>query len=189
MHEDLGGLAEVDLVLSTAELWELLTLFAAEQPHLESGEVSGGELSVEECLRRLQPDPVTGVDVAESLFRNVSLDDEAFVLAAAANSGSGGFLEHIARYAAARVLGRDLWDTELVYTQGRNPDIAAVTVEEAGGEEDGTGKRSLRFAKVYGFRNIQSIVQSLKRAKCEFDYIEVCSPSPRCIRIILFACP
>ena len=31
----------------------------------------------------------------------------------------------------------------------------------------------LTVAKAYGFRNIQNMVQKLKRGKCDFDYVEV----------------
>ena len=31
----------------------------------------------------------------------------------------------------------------------------------------------MRIAKAYGFRNIQNIVQKLKRGKCNYDFVEV----------------
>jgi iron only hydrogenase large subunit-like protein len=38
-------------------------------------------------------------------------------------------------------------------------------------ERDGTVL--LRFAVANGFRNIQNLVQKLKRKKCPYDYVEV----------------
>lgn len=35
------------------------------------------------------------------------------------------------------------------------------------------GKPVLQFAAAYGFRNIQNLVQKLKRKKCQYHYIEV----------------
>lgn len=31
----------------------------------------------------------------------------------------------------------------------------------------------LRFAAVYGFRNIQTLVRKIKMRRCEYDYVEV----------------
>lgn len=31
----------------------------------------------------------------------------------------------------------------------------------------------LRFAAVYGFRNIQTLVRKMKTRRCEYDYVEV----------------
>lgn len=40
---------------------------------------------------------------------------------------------------------------------GRNPDFAEIEVE------------GLKFAKAYGFRNIQSLMQKMKRGKFDYD--------------------
>lgn len=48
----------------------------------------------------------------------------------------------------------------------RNQDLQEVTLEKE-------GKVVLRFAIANGFRNIQNLVQKLKRGKCTYDYVEV----------------
>ncbi len=35
------------------------------------------------------------------------------------------------------------------------------------------GRTVLRFAAVYGFRNIQTLVRKIKMKRCEYDYVEV----------------
>ncbi len=35
------------------------------------------------------------------------------------------------------------------------------------------GRPVLRFAAVYGFRNIQTLVRKMKSRRCEYDYVEV----------------
>ncbi|KAJ3634432.1 hypothetical protein Zmor_019085 [Zophobas morio] len=35
------------------------------------------------------------------------------------------------------------------------------------------GKVLLRFAVAYGFRNIQTILQRIKRNRCEYDFVEI----------------
>ena len=53
----------------------------------------------------------------------------------------------------------------------------------------------LQFAAAYGFRNIQNIVQKLKRKKCPYHYIEVMAcPSGMpsccvCVVAFCYVCP
>ena len=56
----------------------------------------------------------------------------------------------------------------------RNPDFreTVLTVD---------GEVRLRFAYAYGFRNIQNIVQKLKRNKCEYDFVEIMACPSGCI--------
>ena len=39
----------------------------------------------------------------------------------------------------------------------------------------------LRFAYAYGFRNIQNIVQKLKRNKCDYDFVEIMACPSGCV--------
>lgn len=48
----------------------------------------------------------------------------------------------------------------------RNKDFQEVTLER-------DGEVLLHFALAYGFRNIQNLVQKLKRGKCPYHYVEV----------------
>lgn len=48
----------------------------------------------------------------------------------------------------------------------RNPDFREVTLEK-------DGQEVLRFAIANGFRNIQNLVQKLKRGKSPYHYVEV----------------
>lgn len=48
----------------------------------------------------------------------------------------------------------------------RNPDFREVILEK-------DGKVLLRFATANGFRNIQNLVQKLKRGKSLYHYVEV----------------
>jgi len=47
----------------------------------------------------------------------------------------------------------------------RNQDLLEAVVEHEG--------KTLRFAIANGFRNIQNLVQKLKRKKCQYNYVEV----------------
>lgn len=80
------------------------------------------------------------------------------------NSGSGGYSDHIFKYAARELF--DMTVTELEYKNLRNPDFKEVILER-------DGKVVLRFAIANGFRNIQNLVQKLKRGKSSYHYVEV----------------
>ncbi|XP_060582869.1 cytosolic Fe-S cluster assembly factor narfl-like isoform X2 [Ruditapes philippinarum] len=78
--------------------------------------------------------------------------------------GSGGYLEHIARYAAQEILGITV--DNLKYKTLRNQDFQEVTIETE-------GKPPFKMALAYGFRNIQNIVQKIKRGKCPYHFVEI----------------
>lgn len=48
----------------------------------------------------------------------------------------------------------------------RNQDFQEVVIEK-------DGEPMLRFALAYGFRNIQNIVQKVKRGKLTYDFVEI----------------
>ncbi|XP_015440008.1 PREDICTED: probable cytosolic Fe-S cluster assembly factor GJ13047 [Dufourea novaeangliae] len=79
-------------------------------------------------------------------------------------SGSGGYADFILRYAAKHLFEETSIHVE--FKSLRNPDF-----QEASFQKD--GETLLTFAIVNGFRNIQNLVQKLKRGKCPYDYVEV----------------
>lgn len=88
------------------------------------------------------------------------------------SSGSGGYSDHIFKYAAKQLFDMDV--AELEYKNLRNPDFREVVLER-------DGKLLLRFAVANGFRNIQNLVQKLKRGKSSYHYVEVMAcPSGVC---------
>ena len=92
--------------------------------------------------------------------------------------GSGGFLEHTFRHAAMELFGEDLSTSPLPYRRGRNADFAEVALER---DVNGHREVLLRFALVYGFRNIQTIVNKIKRGKCPYDFIEIMACPSGCV--------
>jgi hypothetical protein len=217
LHEDVEGssggdgegVREVDLVLSTTELWRLVEHAASSAADstssgkarvadaMEEEETTGDAPAVTtDCqatsyLQQFTPDRAAGCDAIESLFRSFSEDGRSSVVAADTNAGSGGFLEYLFRYAAKRLHGVDLPTTQpLTYVQGRNADIAEVTLlSPEGTAVDPPAQESkgaepaplLRFAKVYGFRNIQSLMLKMKRGKVAYDFIEVMACPSGCV--------
>ncbi|KAL0893550.1 hypothetical protein ABMA27_013740 [Loxostege sticticalis] len=89
-----------------------------------------------------------------------------------AGSGSGGYADHIFVHAAQQLFGES--NVQLVYRNLRNPDFREVTLEK-------DGKEVLRFAIANGFRNIQNLVQKLKRGKSPYHYVEVMACPSGCL--------
>ncbi|KAE8578895.1 hypothetical protein XENTR_v10023822 [Xenopus tropicalis] len=86
--------------------------------------------------------------------------------------GSGGYLEHVFRHAAQELFGVHV-DT-VVYKPLKNKDFQEVTLEQ-------DGNVVLHFALAYGFRNIQNLVQKLKRGRCPYHYVEVMACPSGCL--------
>lgn len=134
------------------------------------------------------------------LFARYSAAGRKVVMTADANGGSGAVAEYLIRDAADFYCGINLWGDDkgkgqltgstnsttstsleyvplppLPYVIGRNQDISEIEVKNP------TTGKSLRFGKAYGFRNIQSIIRSMKRKKMELDFVEVMACPGGCL--------
>ncbi|KAG0716324.1 Cytosolic Fe-S cluster assembly factor NARFL [Chionoecetes opilio] len=87
-------------------------------------------------------------------------------------SSSGGYAHNILVRAAKELFNQDIDD--LHWKILRNTDFREVTLEV-------NGETVLRFALAYGFRNIQNLVQKLKRGKSPYHYIEVMACPSGCL--------
>ncbi|XP_044754065.1 probable cytosolic Fe-S cluster assembly factor AGAP009023 [Coccinella septempunctata] len=87
-------------------------------------------------------------------------------------SGSGGYSDHIFKFAAKELFGIECDEVE--YRELRNPDFKEVTLEKE-------GQTLLKFAIANGFRNIQNLVQKLKRGKSPYHYVEVMACPSGCL--------
>ncbi len=86
--------------------------------------------------------------------------------------GSGGYLEHVFIHAAKTLFNEDVSD--LKYIKLRNDDFKELNLVI-------NGETRLKFAFAYGFRNIQNLVQKLKKKTCDYHYVEIMAcPSGMC---------
>ena len=99
----------------------------------------------------------------DNIFQNESSAENS-VLLGHIGSGSGGYSDFIFKYAAKHLF--QLENITIEYKNLKNPDFKEVTLEK-------DGEILLRFAIANGFRNIQNLVQKLKRGKCSYDYVEI----------------
>jgi iron only hydrogenase large subunit-like protein len=88
-------------------------------------------------------------------------------------SGSGGYAENVLTYAAEHILNTRL--DRIVFEAQKNPDLREVTVKSE------TGDTVLKFAIANGFRNIQNLVQKMKRKRCDYDLVEIMACPSGCL--------
>nr|XP_060627547.1 cytosolic Fe-S cluster assembly factor narfl-like [Anolis sagrei ordinatus] len=120
-------------------------------------EQEGGSLS------EVEPAPL------DAIFSDLSEDQ---LLKGHSGGGSGGYLEHIYKHAAKELFGIQV--EEIQYKTLKNKDFQEVALEK-------DGETLLLFALAYGFRNIQNVVQKLKRGKSPYHYIEVMACPSGCL--------
>ena len=126
-------------------------------------------LEVEQMLEE------NGVDFSEQLLQELdsmfSVSENNEVLSHS-GGGSGGYLEHVFRYATKALYNETI--EGLTYKTLRNKDFQEVVLEK-------DGKVVLKFALAYGFRNIQNLVQKLKRGKSPYHFVEVMACPAGCV--------
>ncbi|KAJ7383620.1 hypothetical protein OS493_026806 [Desmophyllum pertusum] len=104
----------------------------------------------------------------DQLFSSVDGDE----LVSHSGGGSGGYLEHIFAFAAKELFGKNIDD--ITYKTLRNKDFKEVTLQV-------DGQDVLKFAAAYGFRNIQNLVQKIKRGKSPYHFVEVMACPSGCL--------
>ncbi|CAG2105818.1 unnamed protein product [Medioppia subpectinata] len=91
-------------------------------------------------------------------------------------SGSGGYVENVFRFMAAKYFDSYYKaGQQLEYKVLRNKDFIDLTLE------DESGNKLLSFAIINGFRNIQTLVQRIKRKTCHYQYVEVMACPSGCL--------
>ncbi|XP_077491153.1 cytosolic Fe-S cluster assembly factor narfl isoform X2 [Amblyomma americanum] len=88
-------------------------------------------------------------------------------------SGSGGYCEYVFTEAARLLFGQR--PEEVVFKTLRNQDFREVTLEGR------WGVRCYALPLPNGFRNIQNVVQKMKRAKCPYHFIEIMACPAGCL--------
>ncbi|KAK9091887.1 hypothetical protein Syun_026798 [Stephania yunnanensis] len=89
------------------------------------------------------------------------------------SGSSGGYAETVFRYAARTLFGTQV-EGPLNFKVIRNSDLREVVLEVE-------GKKVLKFALCYGFRNLQNIVRKIKTRNCDYHFIEVMACPSGCL--------
>ncbi|GLI69561.1 hypothetical protein VaNZ11_014197 [Volvox africanus] len=186
-HEE--RIPEVDCCLTTGEVLQLL-----QQRPAPGCEAEGlGAPAAPSCA----PDPLLpGVPADENLYGIPH------------GSSSGGYADFVFRTAAREVYGVEVPPGPLPWRTRRNADLQELSLSDvittsggAGAGTSGSGagvgetlppfgsghqvqqasSPSLVVARVYGFRNIQTLLQQVKRGRCAYHYVEVMACPSGCL--------
>jgi len=95
------------------------------------------------------------------------------VLRTTNGSGSDGSSDHVFRHLAKTQLNK-LVDVNLQYKTLKNNDFKEIQLE-------GENQTILKIAIANGFRNIQNLVQKMKRKRCDYDFVEVMACPAGCL--------
>lgn len=85
---------------------------------------------------------------------------------------SGGVTEAVLRYAAEKVTGETLYNTDFNEVRG-DSGLREVNIE--------VGGATLRLAVVYGLANARVVAEKVKAGKCDYDLIEVMACPGGCV--------
>jgi iron only hydrogenase large subunit-like protein len=238
-HQE-SGLQEVDLVLSTTELWQILEEFSLKWSSQQQQPSERASIAMEvdnitvdldkdlsetnneqvnlsrktfphvyEYLSIIPLDSPSGCDEIERMFRCYSHDGLSILAASESNnsSGSAGAIEYIFKYIAEKLYGMNLWNLNLPWREGRNPDITEIdlkTISETFSTENNSSSLSasemvlspslqlllssssstgsppfdvntmnFKVGRAAGFRNIQTILNKMKKRQYDLDLVEV----------------
>ena len=136
---------DVDLVLSTGELLQL---------------IEEDTLPPSPSFVSLEPSPLSS-----SFNLPLRTSDSA---------ASGGYADHVFRYAASELYGVTYPPGPLPWVQQRSTDSRELSLSV-------DGRRVLHFALMYGFRHLQSLVKAIKQGTATWDYVEVMACPGGCV--------
>ena len=176
------------------KLWLISLLYVASRPDFV--DKSSGAKDVDLVITTVEVEQMLQEDGYDTL-KNVKLEDEGSsfdslvgVIKGLDNSGntagteklltnygsgSGGHAENVLIMAAKELFSRELTCDELNFRTMKNTDFQEVTLENDSGDV------LLRFAIANGFRNIQNLVQKMKRKKCTYDLVEIMACPSGCL--------
>jgi hypothetical protein len=158
------------------------------QSHQTKSLIRSSFQHVFDYLDSLEPDSPYGSDSIERMFRCFTENGLECLAATEINNGSGGYAEYIFKYASEKLFGYDIWNLHfLPYKEGRNPDIAEVDLQTLVNNypdeeikklqnvvpQFNVAMTNLKIGKAYGFRNIQTILNKMKKGQYDLDLIEM----------------
>lgn len=121
-------------------------------------------ITTDEVDLMLEKENVSLPDVPNYELDLVDPNGEAYKIINHDGGGSGGYLNYILKNAVKKLFDKNVDQLELKTL--RNVDMKEIILTSDDGQE-------LKGAIAYGFRNIQNIVQKIKRGKCPYQFVEI----------------
>ena len=125
-----------------------------------------------EVEQMLAEDEVQLIELKQSSLYSIDLEAKKDVIKTNHGSGSGGFTENLFVLAAKELHGVEV--TDLQYKTLKNSDFQELNLQV-------DGETKMTFAIANGFRNIQNLVQKMKRKRCQYDFVEVMACPSGCL--------
>lgn len=174
-----GSVREVDCVISTGEL-DLLLQEQKLQPDEIRSRSDENPLDLNEVRAELneiqsRSDEIPAKSSANNFFPSFST--QSGNLLSHSGGGSGGYADHVFRFAAKELFGEAVAAGKLDFRIVRNRDFREIRLER-------NGKICLLMATVYGFRNIQNLMQKLKKrsnSQQHYHFVEVMACPSGCL--------
>lgn len=145
--------------------------FMDEESEIKDVDCVLSTLEVEELIEKQN---INFIDDIVSNEFNAPFNEDSKEIYTHYGGGSGGYMENILVYAAKNLFDYDLKQSDIVYKQLKNSDFKEVCLVI-------NGETKLKFAIAYGFRNIQNIVQKLKKKNCPYQYVEIMACPSGCL--------
>lgn len=166
---------DVDTVLTTTELLEILR-GAAGSSALETE----GSVVDDEIFASVSPLSIDGEVLTDLCLGSLADRPAPLLCNVGANAGSGGFLEHVFREAAAEIYGSRT-NAPLEFHILQNQDMREVVLRD-----QTTNQVQLRFVAAYGFRNIQNIIRRITKGRSQAgkdcgDFVEIMACPGGCL--------
>lgn len=155
-----SGVKEVDIVLTTTELLELITQVARDcgDRRVQEGEESPADAGAR-ALMGAPSCPLDSEVMTDILLGDIRVGRPTggpLLCSVRGNAESGGFIEHVFREAALHLFKLDI-ATPIKFTTRQNEDMREVLLKD---DKDAV---LLRFVAAYGFRNIQNVIRRVAK--------------------------
>lgn len=139
----------------------------ASRPDFASQEYDSPEidlvLSSNEAYEMWGLDLDLSVDHGDLMFDSALTERGYYPIKTLEGGGSGGFAHRILQHVAKKLAHSEPLNIE--FKTLRNKDLCETNAQ--------IGDQTFSFAKAYGFRNIQNIIQKIKHKRCKYDYVEL----------------
>ena len=157
--DESSGIKDVDLVITTVEVEQMLHEDGYDG--LDTVEITDAKQNFDSMVSVIKSIEGSSTPELGKLFLNYG-------------SGSGGHAENVLIMAAKELFGKRIKFEELNIRTIKNSDFKEILLEN-------NGDILLRFAIANGFRNIQNLVQKMKRKKCTYDLVEIMACPSGCL--------
>jgi len=162
----------MDIVLTTSEVKDLIeqnrNMF--DQIELDPNEVFC--YNFQDMFSNFIEKYKENVILSEDMLKTQNIKDFDFSVNSTTNSTSNNYI-----YSILSILDKNLTESQIQYTEKKKGEPNFVEAKF----EAFDGKKTIKVAKVYGFKNIQKLTRQFKSKTCNYDFVEVMACPGGCL--------